>query len=214
MEQYRPEQPKPASEDFQKAPGAAPGPTQGRGHHGHMGKGLHGKMDRLMHLNQPVFFLLWDGKELPGRNGIDKQGKRGDRVQVVPNPASGEHEVNFNLESAGTVTFTLLDYAGKPIKQVYSGDGKVGANTVSLSVTELKSGLYFYQIDSPDGEKSSQVLCELKGLTGPVKKPASMLVRGLFVFLFLVFRANAKNLATFVVFLRKKFEFYFILSQI
>jgi hypothetical protein len=131
-------------------------PRPGKGKQKRHG-GMHGKLGKLKQLNQPVAFLLWDGEQFPGQGmgtGENGERKRGNRAKVVPNPATDQHEVNFTLKTAGQVTFTLLDYAGKPLKQVYSGEAGVGKNTVSLSVKGLDSGLYFYQIESPDGEKA------------------------------------------------------------
>lgn len=154
MEKYRPA---PEGDELENAPDA--GPHHGKGRPGgRKFRGLHGKLGQLKQLGQPAMFLLWDGEALPGRFGMERgdkgEGKRGDRVKVIPNPASDEHEVSFRLKAAGPVTFTLLDYAGKPVQQTYSGNGVAGKNTVTLSVEGLKSGLYFYQIESSDGEKA------------------------------------------------------------
>lgn len=129
-----------------------------KGHH--HGKRGHGKMGRLKKLGQPVFFLLWDGKELPGKagreggKGKEERGSQVSRAKVVPNPANGSHELRYNLENAGKVTVTLMDYSGKPLKTMFSGNASAGQNTISLSTGELQEGLYFYQIESPDGDQA------------------------------------------------------------
>ncbi|MFK7969237.1 MAG: T9SS type A sorting domain-containing protein [Bacteroidia bacterium] len=157
-EDMKGDMPPPPAEDQQH--NAKPG-SDGQ-HHGHMkghhGGRRHGKMGPLSKLSKPVFFLLWDGEKMPGKDGIEKGGRKGgdkaNRVVIAPNPASDQHEIRFVSQNAGSISITLLDYTGKPLKQVYQGKIVQGQNVLTLSVQNLEAGLYFYQMEGPDGDKA------------------------------------------------------------
>jgi len=69
--------------------------------------------------------------------------------QNEPNPFSTQTTVEFNLPTAGTATFTVMDVTGKLIMQI-TGTYAKGANTIVLTKDELatSSGVLYYQLES------------------------------------------------------------------
>jgi hypothetical protein len=67
-----------------------------------------------------------------------------------PNPANNAININFSLNNASKVDIEVIDLTGKIVKsikgnEVFSSDNK---HTVSVDVTNLESGSYFYSINA------------------------------------------------------------------
>jgi plastocyanin len=67
-------------------------------------------------------------------------------VRVVPNPASGQAQVLFNVGTASPITVELLDVLGRSIGTVYEGLAAQGPHRLDLPIPELHSGLYFVRL--------------------------------------------------------------------
>jgi len=73
---------------------------------------------------------------------------------IFPNPVKDAMTVTFYKNTAGSVTFRLLDVSGKTIKEVKKAQLPAGEQSVLLNVTNgLTPGVYVLQIN--DGEKST-----------------------------------------------------------
>jgi hypothetical protein len=66
--------------------------------------------------------------------------------QNIPNPANGLTIIPFSLPGFGEYTFKVVNYLGQP---VYSTQGEAGAglHQLSLDVSTLPAGLYFYTME-------------------------------------------------------------------
>ncbi len=71
-------------------------------------------------------------------------------IQAFPNPVTTTFQLSYILKKGEHVTLTILDPTGAvvetPLKYVWQG----GPETVSLDVSSLASGTYFYSLTSED----------------------------------------------------------------
>jgi hypothetical protein len=81
------------------------------------------------------------------------------RIQfnIFPNPTQGDVSLSFNLQKAGTVKITVFDMIGRSIseqKETYTA----GSHRIDFSLSGQNAGIYFVQIDSPDGKNSKKLI--------------------------------------------------------
>jgi hypothetical protein len=62
-----------------------------------------------------------------------------------PNPANEVTYLNFTTPNAGEVTITLFDAVGRNIRNIQMGSNP-GANNYALNTSDLRSGVYMYNI--------------------------------------------------------------------
>lgn len=72
--------------------------------------------------------------------------------QNIPNPANDNTRINFNLTYNATVSFEVVDIAGKRVYARNMGTQSVGEHWIDFNVDALNSGVYFYSV-IVDGEK-------------------------------------------------------------
>ncbi len=87
--------------------------------------------------------------------------------QNVPNPfvvsASGETTIPFMLATPEVVTLRIYDMLGHEVRTLVSGEGRTaGENTVTwdgrdANGNEVSSGLYYYQLVTPDFTKTEKM---------------------------------------------------------
>ncbi|MCO5260826.1 MAG: T9SS type A sorting domain-containing protein [Crocinitomicaceae bacterium] len=71
-------------------------------------------------------------------------------VSVFPNPATDKAEVSFNLNAASNVTINVVDVNGKVVSTNSLNNLTVGANTASLNVAGLSTGVYSVVVKSDE----------------------------------------------------------------
>jgi hypothetical protein len=81
------------------------------------------------------------------------------RIQfnIFPNPTQGDVSLTLNLQKAGTVKITVIDMIGRSIseqKESYT----VGSHRIDFSLSGQKAGIYFVEVDSPDGKNSKKLI--------------------------------------------------------
>jgi hypothetical protein len=81
------------------------------------------------------------------------------RIQfnIFPNPTQGDVSLNLNLHKAGIVKITVIDMIGRSIseqKESYT----VGSHRIDFSLSGQKAGIYFVEVDSPDGKNSKKLI--------------------------------------------------------
>lgn len=82
--------------------------------------------------------------------GIDEQANALDRrLTLYPNPTDGQMNLSFDLPSAATVRFTVLDLAGKQVLTATRGFGS-GEQRHSLDLSALPAGSYLVQVQAND----------------------------------------------------------------
>lgn len=71
---------------------------------------------------------------------------------IAPNPSNGITVVDFNLNNADHhVSVEVLDIVGKHVMTVKEGGYAAGSHAVSFDASELKSGVYFVNIKTSEG---------------------------------------------------------------
>jgi hypothetical protein len=74
------------------------------------------------------------------------QRKRGAGVvSIAPNPATQNAVVTYEMETAGTVTFNVIDALGR-IAQTQTTQAAAGTNQETLYIAQLPSAVYSLQV--------------------------------------------------------------------
>ncbi len=72
-------------------------------------------------------------------------------VEVFPNPASSNVQVNFGLAGGRTVAIELFDINGRQVRSIAMNTGNSGVHTGMIDVCELSSGVYMLRITDNTG---------------------------------------------------------------
>lgn len=64
--------------------------------------------------------------------------------QNIPNPFNNSSYINYTLEEAANVNFTVVDLSGKTIMSVDKGQQTQGVHRVDLNGSDFADGVYFY----------------------------------------------------------------------
>lgn len=72
-------------------------------------------------------------------------------VEVFPNPATNNVQVNFGLAGGRTVAIELFDINGRQVRSVAMNTGNSGVHTGMVDVSELSSGVYMLRITDNTG---------------------------------------------------------------
>ncbi len=78
-------------------------------------------------------------------------------LNVFPNPADEELNVEFSLAQNQAVTMEVYDVTGKAVKSA-SVNGQVGNNVILMPVSELSKGMYFVNIRTNGFSQTLQVV--------------------------------------------------------
>ncbi|NJB86385.1 glycosidase [Lewinella marina] len=65
---------------------------------------------------------------------------------LSPNPTGGQLRTSFFLEQAATVSVTLIDLMGRPVRQLHSGFLPAGPQQLAAELGGLPAGTYFVRI--------------------------------------------------------------------
>jgi hypothetical protein len=68
--------------------------------------------------------------------------------QNRPNPFNPTTIISYSLPAAGHVRLTILDPVGREIMLVEDADREAGAHDVRVDASSLRSGLYFYRLET------------------------------------------------------------------
>ncbi len=72
--------------------------------------------------------------------------------QNMPNPSNGNTIVNYSMNDAGNVFFTINDITGKELMNVNEGKQTAGAHQVEFNTSNLPAGVYSYTLNV-DGKR-------------------------------------------------------------
>jgi len=92
-----------------------------------------------------------------GPNGEVAAGAGFELFQNTPNPVKGMTSIAFNLPEAAEATLTISNTEGR-IVNVVKGNYAKGLNTVTLQHAELRSGILFYQLDTPTHSATKKMI--------------------------------------------------------
>jgi hypothetical protein len=65
-------------------------------------------------------------------------------MDAYPNPASGNVNVSYNFTGDATASFSMINSLGETVMTI--GNLSSGKNTLSIDVSKLSTGVYFYQM--------------------------------------------------------------------
>jgi len=117
----------------------------------------------LLLIIQPLFNrpeLLWLGITLavsgplgasPGRSGIHLE-------QSYPNPAQSSAIIEFNLNQAGHTVLKIYNQLGQEMAKLVDQDLKAGKHVVRWEGVEASSGVYYYQLQTPEGTETKKLV--------------------------------------------------------
>lgn len=153
-EQYRPERGERARRHRMEGP-----PPQRRGREGK--PGMHHRMGPGAGAMAPIgkgMFLLLDpdaNDPMPFRGGqlmpqID--------TEIFPNPARQSNTVNYQLDTAGEVRIELRDNEGRLVRVLLDEYRAAGEHNLEVDLSGLADGVYYYTINSPDGQVTKKVM--------------------------------------------------------
>lgn len=83
-----------------------------------------------------------------------------DDVQVFPNPATAQASLYFNLAETGKVNIALYDITGREIKTLVNEQKQKGAHQLQVDLGGLRSGVYFYRLNSATGIKTCKIIVQ------------------------------------------------------
>ncbi len=78
--------------------------------------------------------------------------------QNYPNPFNPVTTITLDVYVAGSYTINVYDLVGKKISTIYSGDLSVGKHRFSFDGSDYPSGIYFYEVVSPNYSKIMKMI--------------------------------------------------------
>jgi hypothetical protein len=88
-------------------------------------------------------------------------GTRNPRFAISPNPFNGRALIRWQVQTAGHVSLTVFDAAGRAIRKLVNADLKPGPYDVTWNGADdlgrpISSGIYFYKLTTPDYKLSAK----------------------------------------------------------
>ena len=78
-------------------------------------------------------------------------------LAAYPNPAHGQAEIHFTLPSGGEVELHVYDILGRRVATLRDGQEPAGERRVTLSTTQLGSGIYIIELRTADAVKNQKL---------------------------------------------------------
>lgn len=78
--------------------------------------------------------------------------------QNYPNPFNATTVVEFYLPERTEIRLVLLNVKGQVVKEIAKGIFPSGKHQIPLDASELGSGLYFYQLETGDGQQMKKLV--------------------------------------------------------
>jgi hypothetical protein len=72
-------------------------------------------------------------------------------AQSYPNPATSLTRIEYALPTAGEVSLTVYDLAGRRVATLVSGEQAAGRHAVGWEVADIPSGVYLYRLETTEG---------------------------------------------------------------
>jgi hypothetical protein len=107
--------------------------------------GFDGTNSSFQLLSPPSPVVRLNGDLSLGINNVETSMELG---QSFPNPTTGIATVSYSLKSSADITIEITDMTGKIVSIMNEGSKVAGNYQVSLNVTNLESGMYFYSLSN------------------------------------------------------------------
>jgi len=78
--------------------------------------------------------------------------------QSIPNPASNEVRIPFELATANTASLRVYDITGKQVFEADMGNQPAGPNTIRIATHQFEAGVYTYTLTVGDTQYSKQMV--------------------------------------------------------
>ena len=125
---------------------------RGKGRHRGHGRGFRGPDGGMRHLTRPLGFLLWNPAE-PLPAPVEQS-----ELSVFPNPTRAANQLEYEVNNAGSVSIKLINEQAEVLREIVNEYKEAGTYKVQVDLSELKEGLYFYQIKTADGVQTKKVV--------------------------------------------------------
>ena len=79
-------------------------------------------------------------------------------LRNFPNPFNPETTITFELPKPGDISLRVFDLLGRELVTLQSGWAQSGPHSVTFVAGELPSGVYVYQLTTPDGSRSQKMI--------------------------------------------------------
>lgn len=111
-----------------------------------------GEGGRIFKYNQNIIGLQGNNHSVPVQSQL---------YQNYPNPFNPETVIEYFISSPAAVGIKIFDAGGKEVKSFDEGFRPTGKYSLSLNLSELPSGVYFYSLDT-DGKILSRKMVLIK----------------------------------------------------
>jgi hypothetical protein len=96
------------------------------------------------------FYLIFDSCMTSGL-GEYSTPRAQPQLLGVPNPITGQTQINFTLHAAGVVTLDVYDVTGRLVRSLFNGSLPAGAHAIQWDAADasgrpVPSGEYFYRL--------------------------------------------------------------------
>ncbi len=78
--------------------------------------------------------------------------------QNYPNPFCSSAIIEFNLNQAGHTTLKIYNQLGQEVARLVDQDLKAGKHVVRWEGVEASSGVYYYQLQTPEGTETKKLV--------------------------------------------------------
>ena len=102
--------------------------------------------------------LIDDLRLFGGTVGVYTINPKGPSVNVYPNPTTGTTYFSTELQQQGPVTLSLYDLNGRVVRMLANELVPAGKYQLSLDMTGLEPGMYFYQLSAKEGLQSGKLM--------------------------------------------------------
>jgi hypothetical protein len=75
-----------------------------------------------------------------------------------PNPFSNETTVEYTLENASEVNYTLVDLTGKTILEVNEGNVMAGKHEITIDGSSLANGVYYFNMTAGGAQTTHKMI--------------------------------------------------------
>jgi serine protease len=85
-------------------------------------------------------------------------GPKSELYQNKPNPGSAFTEISFEIEKGDYIDLTLYSITGQPVLKIASGYHVQGKHMLKVDLSNLPSGVYFYNMQSGNFNKTRKLI--------------------------------------------------------
>ena len=83
---------------------------------------------------------------------------KGNRFAVYPNPFSNQVTIAYDQKTRSDVTVIIYDTNGRIVKEIKKSNEKVGNNELVIPTTDLRTGIYFYNLKTNTDTVSGKLI--------------------------------------------------------